>query len=297
MVAPGASPAPPSTGTYVPAEATITQANTQCTYGTMPFMITSFHAGQPGTTLPAFLTGNHSFVVKNGIGSVSFTDANNDAKTIQALANQVRLYGPLIVLSPTAETQYLSLNPTRKIIYRDIYQYNANNIQSEGDINVLISNGLVNSKTLIVYPFFTKTANGTGFDVSPLQSAFCTEPATTSPLCAITNFNVSLAGVNIYQNNYRYDWESFLTELNMINSINGNTLNGLSSGLITEYDFSNTQRVYVVDLSRRIAPEDQVPKSVQLLGQNLSGRAIDLYVFIELEKSFTLITGSGERVE
>lgn len=282
---------PPAVGT--PAETDITQTNTQCTYGTCPFMVTSFAAGQPATTLPAFLTGNYSFVVKNGIGSVQFTDATGTSRNVSAMANQVRLYGPLIVLSPTSEQQYLSLNPTRKIIYRDIYEYNANDITS--DFNVLLSNGLVNTKTLIVCPFYTKTANG-GSNLSPLQSAFCTEPGTTSPLAAITNYNVALAGVNVYQNNYRYDWESFITELNMINSINGNTINGLSSGLITEYDYSNTYRFYVTDLSRRIAPEDLVPKSLQILGQNLCALAVDLYCFVEVQKEMVINTATGERI-
>lgn len=294
-VAPPAAPAPPSVGTFTPAEATITQANTQCTYGTLPFMVTSFHAGQPATTLDTFLTANTSFIVRNGIGSVEFTDATGAARKVSAMANQVRLYGPLIVLSPTAEQQYLSLNPTRKIVYRDIYEYNANDIDS--DFNVLLSNGLVNTKTLIVVPFYTKTENGTAFNVSPLQSAFCSEPATTSPLAAITNYNVALAGVNVYQNNYRYNWESFLTELNMINSINGNTVTGLSSGLLTERDFDNTYRFYVTDLSRRIAAEDSVPKSLQILGQNLCGRKVDLYCFVEVEKSMVINTSSGERIE
>lgn len=284
---------PPGTGT--PVMCTVAQSNTQCTYGTCPFMLTSFHPGQPNTTLPEFLTNPCIFTVKNGIGSVEFTDASGNSKKVSAMANQVRLYGPLIVLSPTAEEQYLSLNPTRKIVYRDIYEYNANDITD--DFNVLLSNGLVNTKTLIVCPFFTKTSNGTGFNVSPLQSAFCSEPGTTSPLCAITNYNVALAGVNVYQNNYLYDWESFITELNMINSVNGNLVTGLSSGLITEYDYSNLYRYYVTDLSRRVAAEDYVPKSLQIMGQNLNSRNVDLFCFVEVEKSLVISTSSGERLE
>lgn len=286
---------PVAAGAGTPITNTITQTNTQCTYGTTPFIVTSFHPGQPNSTLAEFGANATSFIVKNGIGSVEFNEVSGQARKVSAMANQVRLYGPLIVLSPTAEEQYLSLNPTRKIVYRDIYEYNANDIAD--DFNVLLSNGLVNTKTLIVVPFFTKTTNGTAFNISPLQSAFCSEPGTTSPLCAITNYNVALAGVNIYQNNYLYDWESFITELNMINSVNGNLITGLSSGLITEYDYSNIYRYYVTDLSRRIAAEDFVPKSLQIMGQNLNSRSVDLYCFVEVEKTIVINTSSGERLE
>lgn len=287
--------APVAATASTPATSTITQGSTQCTYGTCPFMVTSFAPGQPNSTLAEFYTNATTFTVKNGIGSVEFNEISGTNRKVSAMANQVRLYGPLIVLSPTAEEQYLSLNPTRKIIYRDIYEYNANDITD--DFNVLLSNGLVNTKTLIVVPFFTKTENGTGLNISPLQSAFCSEPGTTSPLCAITNYNVALAGVNIYQNNYLYDWEAFITELNMINSVNGNLITGFSSGLITEYDYSNIYRYYVTDLSRRVAAEDYVPKSLQILGQNLNSRKVDLYCFVEVEKSIVLNTSSGERLE
>lgn len=270
----------------------VTQASTNCTYGTCPFMLTSFEAGQPNSTLPAFTSGNTSITIKNGIASVDVAGT-----TVSHNAKQVRLYGPLIVLSPTAEEQYLSLNPTRKIVYRDIYQYSANAIGPGDNFNVLLSNGLVNTKSLCVVPIFSKTADGNGITISPLQSAFASEPGTTSPLVSLYNYNVVLAGVNVYQNNYLYDWESFITELNMINSVNGNLITGLASGLITEYDFSNTYRYYVTDLSRRVSAEDYVPKSLQILGYNYSSRMIDLYCFVEVEKSLVLNTSSGERLE
>jgi hypothetical protein len=282
-----------------PRMVSIAQTGTSCTYGTTPFMLTSFYAGQPNSTLPEFIAdpfAAKTFVVKNGIASVSFNDAGNNPVTIRGLASQVRLYGPLIVLSPTAEEQYLSLNPTRKIVYEDIYEYNANTIDANTDFNVLLSNGLVNTQSLTVVPFYSKTDNG-GTNISPLQSAFCSEPGTTSPLCAITNYQVALAGVNVYQNQYRYDWESFITELNMINSVNGNLVTGLSSGLITEYDYSNTYRYYVTDLSRRISAEDKVPKSLQVLGLNLCGRQVDLYAFVAVQKILVINTSSGERLE
>ena len=110
-------------------------------------------------------------------------------------------------------------------------------------------------------------------------------------------FSLRLAGVNIYQNNELYDWENFIAELNSINSVNGNLVTGLSSGLITEYDYSNLYRYYVTDLSRRVAAEDYVPKSLQIMGTNLNQNAVDLYCFVEVEKTLVLNTSSGERLE
>ncbi len=266
--------------------------------GTCPFMVSSTASGQPNWAITPYATGNvdtATIKVQNAIGQLTYT-ANSESFTINHSQRSVRLYAPLISLNIDAEQQYLRLNPQRRIVYKDIYQYTITNIASDGTINNLLTNGLADTKTLIIIPIFNATSNG-GLGYNPLQSVFATEPGTTSPLCALTNYNVQLAGVSLYQSNFNYDWESFNNELQSINAVNGGLTTGFSSGLIDEYAYSMTYRYYVTDLSRRIAAEDRVPKSIQVLGTNLSEQAVDYYSFVEVERELVIDLSSGARLE
>jgi len=285
---------------FSPLVNSVSQGSTVCSQGTVPFMVSSFESGQPNYQLcPLIATGSpttYTFTCVNGIAGVQYTDAAGIARTIQHPQRAVRLWGPLITLSPTAEQQYLSLNPTRRIVYRDIYQYTVSKVTSGATFNNLLTNGVVDAKTLIIVPIFSNTSNGSS-SFSPLQSVFSTEPGTTSPLCAITNFNVQLAGVNLYQANLLYSWQNFIEELNGANSINGNLVTGLGSSLINEYSYSYLYGYNVTNLSRRISSEDLVPKSIQILGQSLSGQTVDLLCFVEIEKELLLDLASGARLQ
>jgi hypothetical protein len=283
-----------------PTQNLVTQSALTASAGTVPFMFTSFSPQQPNSTIFAITSGNAAtgtLKLQNGIGSLSFTGASSQTFSINHSQRACRLYAPLISLNIDAEQQYLRLNPQRRIIYKDIYQYTISSIAgSTGVINNLLTNGLADTKTLIVVPFFNASSNGSlGF--SPLQSVFASEPGTTSPLCALTNYNVMLAGVNLYQSNFNYDWESFNNELQSINAVNGGLTTGFSSGLIDEYYYSMIGRYYVTNLSRRISAEDRVPKSIQVLGQNLNTQTIDLFAFVEVERQIVIDLASGARLE
>lgn len=272
-----------------PANAGQSVVSTTLSNGTCPIMLASHDIGQ----------GNNSVVV-DAIGDITFSCAI--AKGYSSLTSHkqtsCRLYVPLYTMNPVAEEQYLSLNRTKKIVYRDIYQYTVPTVATNTTINQLITNGISNPKTIVIIPIFAAASNPVSATVnlSPYQSPFASEPATTSPLAAIGDFNIQLAGVNIFQQNIQYDWELFVNELKGVNALNGGLVNGLTSGLITEYDFSMMYRYYVVDVSRRLAAEDLVPKSIQILGKNLTRLTMDYYIFVEVEKSITIDLQTGTKL-
>lgn len=209
-----------------------------------------------------------------------------------------RLYCDLYTLNPDREEEYLSNNRTKVVKYRDIFQYQYSNVPN-GSFNFLVSNGLANMVEIVVCPFIASTYNGTGNSTtswSPIVSPFGSEPASLSPLMYINNFNIQISGVNAFINSKQFGYEQFQDELYGVGSINGGRTDGLSSGLISQNDFLNNYGYLVANVSRRLPEEDRVPKSVQILGSNLTQVPIDIVVFCVLEKEITIDLFSGKRL-
>jgi hypothetical protein len=236
----------------------------------------------------------YSFTYRCSIGTERALNPNVQHPTIQ----QCRLYVPLYTMNPSMEEQYLSLNRTKRVVYRDIYQYQVN-VDANATFNTLLTNGIPNPKAIIIIPHFRDTANNVsngGNAIAPCTSPFATEPGTTSPFVGITNFNIQVAGVNIFTQNELYDFEQFRNELASINAINGGLVDGLCSGLIDFDMFGTNYRYYVADLSRRLPAEDKVPKAIQILGQLQSAIPCTLYCFIEFEKEITIDLMTGAKL-
>ena len=79
--------------------------------------------------------------------------------------------------------------------------------------------------------------------------------------------------------------------------INGGKTTGLCSGLLSALDFQTSYRYIVCDLGRRLTTEEGVPKSIQILGQNQSNQPLDLFVFVEYEKSLSIDVVTGQKLE
>lgn len=260
---------------------------------TNPLLITSSATLNPMNVVCGTIDKN--FTIGCGIGSVTLTGTT----ATHNILTSCRLYVPLYTMNPTFEVQYLKLNPTKTTVYRDIVNYNILNVGAGASLTTTLSNGITNAKTLIVIPILNGSTAGNNATVlfAPHQSPFTTEPATTSPLLAIQNFNVAVAGLNLFQNNQQYDFCQFMDELKSINAVNGGVTTGLTSGLVGEFEFSNAYRYYVADISRGVPQDESNSRSVQVLGNNASTKIVDYYCFVEIEKSFTVETISGKLLE
>jgi hypothetical protein len=214
--------------------------------------------------------------------------------TISPFSVPVRLYAPVYKMNPIAEQRYLSLAPTKRVEYCDIFQYQFNDIGAGQPFNFLVSNGIPNIKSVLVVPFLTPTGNSSTFN-TPL-SPFSTSGATPDPI-PLTQFNILISGVNLFLNNQLYDFEQFNHELKSSNQLNGSLTTGLASGLISEDDFSRGMRYYYGNASRILPSEEGVSRSVQILGTNSSLKAISLMVFVEFKKSMTIDISTGARID
>jgi hypothetical protein len=215
------------------------------------------------------------------------------------LAQSVTLYVPAYTFNPVFEQSYLS-SPVKKIVYDDVYQYQVVNVAPNAFFNNLITNGIANIKSVLIIPFYSATASAGGSYIvgapvyqSPFDTAGC---GATSPLCLFSNFNVVISGQNAIYNTERYAFEHFNNQVAGQNAVNGGLTDGLTSSLVSKLGWDMGQSYWHTNVSRMLPVEESVPKSVQIIGQNLSVRALDLWVFITYGVSIDLDVLTGARV-
>jgi len=289
--------------------------------GVNPVMIASGSANNGGVSLfPAGLNNAVGAVA----GSITYTyrlnlsvgatclDATLSGLGIQqgALSKSVYLYIPAYTFNPVFEQAYLS-SPVKQIKYTDIYQYQVLNVSSGSTFNNLVTNGIANVKSVLLLPYYSSNtqastatqgincSDNTGFTqgIPVFQSPF--DPAgtgPTSPLCWITNFNVQVSGQNAIYNLEKYNFEQFNNQLYGQNAVNGGLTDGLTSGLIDRLKFDMEYCYYYVNVERMLPVEMSVPKSIQILGQNLSAKALDIYCFVEYGVDISIDALTGARV-
>jgi len=297
---------------------------------TNPIMLASSDLGQGGYNINPITaidsntnaTGGNPRIataipVNVGI-SIAKTQFNQLTQQSTAIT-QVRLYAPAFQMNPLAETRFLELTPTKKILYNDIFQFYFPNQQANANINILVSNGIPNIKSVIVVPFLTATgtsangatvptayqsANNGGGNVavgsvpiitSTLLSPFSTAGATPDPII-LSNFQILISGTTLFQQQLQYGYEEFYEQMVSINQLNGSLTTGLGSGLIGYKEWQYLYRYYVGNASRIIPSEEGMARSVQIQCINKSAVAIDLMVFVEYEKSITINMATGQEI-
>jgi hypothetical protein len=215
------------------------------------------------------------------------------------LSRNIILYVPAYSFNPIYEQAYLS-SPIKTINYTDIYQYQILNVGATNQVNSLITNGIAGLKSCLVIPFYSASSNavlGGGGFLPAYQSPF--DPAgtgCTSPLCLLSNFNVVVSGQNAIYNTERYSFEQFINQNLGVNAVGGGQLDGMASGLIDQLGFEMEYCFHYVNIERALPVELSIPKSVQIIGQNNSPQALDLWVFLEYNASISLDILTGSRV-
>lgn len=272
---------------------------------TNPLIVASSLLGQGTSGLPANTLLEANYQLSVSIYKNNFTQTN---KTSDGTAlSSCRLYAPVYTMNPIAESKYLSLAPTKRIKYNDIFQYQFNN-QSVGSFNFLVSNGINNIQSVLVVPFISQsssytpdgsiiTTSGNNLQFNQQQNPFHTTPAMPDPIM-LSNFNILISGVNLFLNNENYDFEAFNQQLAQSNQLNGGLTTGLASGLISEKMFSQAYRYYYGNCSRILPSEEGVSRSVQIVGEIKStGVNVDFMVFVEFQREMVIDVATGARIE
>jgi len=275
--------------------------------GTCPIMLGSMDLAQ-GTYPLAPIQSDAAQVLipfKAGLSIVrtQFTQFTN---SYTCPITSTRLYAPCYTMSPIAEQRYLTLSPTKRVLYNDIFQYSFAGVSS--NFNLLVSNGIPNVRGVIVIPMISASSNGVSGNgagtylgqvaTSSLLSPFSTTGATPDPI-QITNFNIQVSGRNLFLQNLYYTYEQFQQQLVSSNQLNGSLTTSLSSGLIGKSDFESLYRYYYGNVSRSLPSEEGVAKAIQILGTLAvpTGVSVDLMVFVEFEREITIDVRTGARIQ
>ena len=302
---------------------------------TNPLMLASNDLGQGGYNVNPLVVSNSSgtnnandivatavnvnFAVS--IANCQFKSQFPNSSGATCPITQCRLYAPAFTMNPLAETRFLELTPTKKVLYNDIFQFYFPNQAVGANINILVSNGIPNIRQIVVLPFLTSSGippNGvsgasqvytslvgstdtpTGVGVQPvisstLLSPFATAGATPDPI-PLGNFQILISGTNLFIQQLQYNFEDFYEQMVSINQLNGSLTTGLGSGLIGFKEWQYLYRYYVGNASRILPSEEGMARSVQIQCQNLANVAIDLMVFVEYEKSITVNMATGQEI-
>ena len=264
--------------------------------GVNPLMISSVADFNGSGNLALTATAgiyNASLAVGGVVLSSTQTTSNTNGLQASPMLKSIMLNIPSYVFNPIYEQAYLS-SSVKTIVYNDLYQYQVAGVQPNAVFNNLITNGISGIQTVLVLPFYSASSNG---GISPIQSPFSTEGGgTTSPLCLLGNFNVVISGQNAIYNTERFTYEQFTQQLYGLNATNGGLTDGVNSGLINQLDFETMYNYYAVNVSRMLPIEEAVPKSVNIIGQNLTNQSLDLYVFVNYKTSVSIDILTGSRV-
>ena len=269
-------------------------ANLSVSGRTNPIMVSSGAVDNPLFETIATLAANAAggtLSFSSTVGQLSFAGVN---LSNNILSNGVRLYAPVYTMKPEYEQEYLTLHPTKTIEYYDVWGNQQYGTGPGSSFSFLVSNGLKNMKFLVVVPHLNSvTGNNANVAFSELQSPFSTAPATTAPQAALQQFQVMVAGRNVFANQIQYDFDVFLDEV-VKTGLNSGYTTGLCSGLLGEADWRAGYRYYLVDLSRSSSADEFLPKSLQIQGINGSLKNLDLYVWVAIGKSITIDSSTSD---
>jgi hypothetical protein len=270
--------------------------------GTCPILYSSAGLGQGASVLtPYAVTPAAAAVVVNVSVSICRTQFGQMTNVLSCPITSVRLYAPAYTLSPLSEQRLLSLTPSKRVVYNDIFQFSFPSQSVNSPFNILVTNGIPNIRSVLVLPLLPSVSNGTAAGgavrSSSILSPFASTPSSPDPLI-IQNFQIQVSGKNLFINQLQYDYETFYEQLVSSNQLNGSLTTSLASGLVSKQDFQSLYRYYYGNCSRSLPSEEGVAKAIQIQGTIISplATAVDLMVFVEFERELSIDLRTGARI-
>ena len=260
---------------------------------TCPFTVNYLDLGVPATAV-GIACG--LFIARPSTTALSITAvAGADVTATSAVINlgactsthpmtACRTYFNQISLTPEKEEAYLLANSAKQVVYeRFIYnQYNA--LGSQSNFSQLIASGVKNPLACIIIPFISTTntgKSGTATANFPAQYSSPFDPCggiSFAPI-SLTNLQVSLGMKNQLQNSLYFTFENYLEQVCQYESISGNKLDLLNSGVISQAWWEQN-RVYFVNLSRGTPADRATPRNILVSFFNNTNIFIDTMIYI-----------------
>jgi len=134
--------------TFTPAAATLPSVQASVLSGnTFPLMVTSQKAPS-ATASGGKVSLDADVAVELSVDIVKGRQSGH-----QTSLTSCRLYAPLYKFNPLAEQRYLSLGPTKRIEYVDVFQYQFTGVNAGDTFNFLVSIGIADIQSVLVVPF------------------------------------------------------------------------------------------------------------------------------------------------
>ena len=206
--------------------------------------------------------------------------------------NYCRLYAPAYTLSPFVKKE-LEASPQRHLIYNDVLINHIRDISPGGAFNKLITNSITRLKRLIIVPYLNKSGS---MGWSSVESPYCEDGLCHPSAINITDFNVSVSGVNVYSTSRKFKFETYLDEMNCAFGVEAGLQNGVSTGLFGMFGYENNQGYIVVDLSRKSEADETQPVSLEISGVNNSPQQLHFLCYMEIEKDFKIDCMTGAKL-
>jgi hypothetical protein len=216
------------------------------------------------------------------------------AITGQISGNPCRIYLPSVNFNNDYIKRIVQ-NPQYSLKYMDYYiDSDLNKVQGT-QISRLFNVQLSRVRTLYIIPFLS----GSGTVPSPFNSPISSSPITCTP-CRLKNFNIQIAGTNIFSEPQQYNYSFFYNNvLSLMADVNGNSLKSkFFSGQITKSMWENGYNVYAINLEK-VTDEitDSLMKSFQLIFQVESSTvttvSYDFYYMITYQSELNLDRSTG----
>jgi hypothetical protein len=200
-----------------------------------------------------------------------------------------RAYYSLIEIDPEKARLYLEQNMNKRIVYENVITNNYNTIASGASFSQLIQSGIRAPLGILVVPCIASSVS----TYSEWASVFDTFPATFAPCLSLTNFQVTLGGMQVFQGtgSLNYGFEQFIEQISGARDLTSGTL-GMSSGLINQR-FWESSKVYYADLSRGTKADRETARNLNISFLNNSNVAIDILVFTIFADQIILNVANG----
>ena len=204
------------------------------------------------------------------------------------LLTSARLLVPYYLANPRSDS---ALSQSNKFFTSMEKIVNPITCTAGSSVNYTISVGVPNPRKLLLLPMW-QNLGGATFLSNPEVSCFDSVPQSSSPWAQLNNLQVYVANRPIYQNPIQYDFEQWNNENSEL-GLNGNAVNEMTSGLLSEQLWTQNHRFYYVDISRRMESEDGSSKSVQVQFTNPSASfGLKVIAVVFYEKQWVIDTAT-----